>query len=114
MRAGQRNDKRPRDPETQQKQRKSKRIRNDELQSTSADSIPIKGIPRQSKRIIAQKAAQHREIDRVESIRKRKNHHEYLVKWKNCDEEVWIERNIMIARYPQSVIAALQRLVVFK
>lgn len=109
-------DEQPLDPEassraTSQEQPKSKRRRNDGSQSTST-AIPGKEIPTQSGRENAQKTpTQNREVESVVHLRKRKNKHEYLVKWKNSDKKQWIERDIMIAKHPQSVIAYLQTII---
>lgn len=55
-----------------------------------------------------------REVDRVENLRKHKDRHEYLVKWKNGDNVEWIGRDIMITKYPQTVIAFFERITTFK
>lgn len=116
----QRNNKQSLDPktsrETSDKRPKSKRRQNDESQSMS-NPIAIEKIPMRSGRETVQKPqtqTRNREVESVKHLRKRKNHHEYLVKWKNMAKKQWIERDIMIAKHPQSVIAYLQTLVDFR
>ncbi|XP_055317348.1 heterochromatin protein 1-like [Sitodiplosis mosellana] len=55
-----------------------------------------------------------KEMDRIQSLRKREGRHEYLVKWKNSDEEEWIGRDVMVTKYAENVIAFFQSIVVFK
>lgn len=54
-----------------------------------------------------------RQIDRVTLVRKRANRHEYLVKWKNVDEEEWIDRDNMIPEHSSSVIAYFESITKF-
>lgn len=111
------NDETPLDPEASreisQEQPKPKRRRNDESQSMST-SISGSEIPMRSDKITQKTENQNREVESVEHLRKRKNKHEYLVKWKDADKKQWIERDIMIAEHPQSVIAYLQTLIDFR
>lgn len=60
-----------------------------------------------------QQPEQQQQVEKVMSIRKRENQHEYLVKWKNRDEEQWMPRDIMITEHPQSVIEFFQSILNF-
>lgn len=55
-----------------------------------------------------------RTVDRVLRLRKRANCHEYLVKWANSADEEWIDRDVMITKYPQRVIDYFQSVITFK
>lgn len=62
--------------------------------------------PKQPKQQQQQQPKQ--QVEKVTNIRKRENQHEYLVKWKNRDEQQWMPRDIMITEHPQSVIDFFQ------
>lgn len=53
-------------------------------------------------------------VDRVLKLRKRSNRHEYLVKWENSADDEWIDRDVMITKYSQSVIAYFESIINFK
>lgn len=55
----------------------------------------------------------HKGDPHVKNLRKRNNKHEYLVKWQNNEEE-WIDRNTMITKHPQNVIAFFEQILSFK
>lgn len=92
--------------------RKSKRVRNIGL-STVLQPIPNAPKTRQAAKT-SQTNENHREVDRVENLRKRKDRLEFLVKWKNSDDEEWIAKDIIINEHPQSVIAFFQTIIRFK
>lgn len=78
--------------------------------------IVVENIPMTRKRSkTPQKNDENREVDRIQQLRKRTGRHEYLVKWKNSDDDPeWIGRDIMTSKYPESVIAFFQSIIVFK
>lgn len=47
-------------------------------------------------------------------LRKRANRHEYLVKWKDSDDEEWIDRDVMITKHSASAIAYFETITKFK
>lgn len=60
-------------------------------------------------------ASAERIINRVVNMRKRKNHHEYLVTWTTDNNAAeWIGRDIMITKYAQHLIAYFERITQFK
>lgn len=62
----------------------------------------------------ADATASDRTINRVESMRKRDNRHEFLVTWTTGDSAAeWIARDIMATKYPQHLIAYFERITQF-
>lgn len=55
-----------------------------------------------------------RQVDQVKMLRKRANRHEYLVKWKDSDDEEWIDRDVMITKHSASAIAYFETIIKFK
>lgn len=55
-----------------------------------------------------------KDVDRVKKVRKREDVHEFLVKWKNSDDEEWIGHDTAVSKYPQHVIAYYQSILRFK
>lgn len=112
---------------------KSKRLQDDDISIVMPDqpktrrspknnspSVPkpivVEDLPMTRKRSKAPaKNDENREVDHIQSLRKRTGRHEYLVKWKNSnDDPEWIGRDIMTSKYPESVIAYFQSIIVFK
>lgn len=54
-----------------------------------------------------------RTIDRVQKMRKRENRHEYLVLWTTDNDAEWIDRDIMITKYAQHLIAYFEQITQF-
>lgn len=60
------------------------------------------------------------EVDHVRKVRKRQGLHEYLVKWKNSDDDdedsddAWIGSETAKAKFPQLVIAYYESILRFK
>lgn len=112
---------------------KSKRLQNDNISVATPEQprtkrspktnspsvlkpIVVENIPmtrKQSKTPL--KNDENREVDHIQRLRKRTGRHEYLVKWKNSDDDPeWVGRDIMASKYPESVIAFFQSIIVFK